>query len=69
MSSRSVPVQRDSPTSDICFSKTGFFCNGYQLYCRDGTEVAENVGCGGSCREVFGCARLEIRRVTGCVKW
>ena len=24
VSSRSVPVQRDKPTSDICFSKIGF---------------------------------------------
>jgi hypothetical protein len=34
--SRSVPVQRDGPTSDIWFSKIGFFSvhsNGYQLHC------------------------------------
>ena len=40
VSSRSVLVKRDKPTSDISFSKIGFkkcYSNGYQLYCRDGT--------------------------------
>ena len=38
--SRSVPVQRDRPTSDIYVSVRLYFSihsNGYELYCRDGT--------------------------------
>ena len=38
VSSRSVPVQRDKPKSDICQYDWIFniYSDGYQLYCRDG---------------------------------
>ena len=38
VNSRSVPVQRDRPTSDMCFSKIGFLAVIVMVinYCRDG---------------------------------
>ena len=68
MSSRSVPVQRDWQTSDICFSKIGFLAFiEIVINCTVGMEhKSQKIEVfGGSCREVFGCARLDIRRVTG----
>ena len=54
----------------ICFSKIGFLeCIVMVINCTEGMErKAQKIGCGGSCSEVFGCARLDIRRITGCVK-
>lgn len=75
VSNRSLSVQRDWPTSDILYASIRLFLMLLAFIamvskCTAGMErkVAENRGCGGSCRQVLGCARLDVR-VTGCGKW
>ena len=58
--SRAVPVQRNKPTSDIAMI----------INCTAGMErKLQKIEVMVVAAEVFGCARLDVRRVTGCVKW
>ena len=59
MSSRSVPVQRDRPTSDICFSKVGSLAFiAMVINCTTGMEH-KSLNIGGSCKELFGSEELQ----------
>ena len=64
VSSRSVTVQRDKPTSDVCFSKIVFLAFIARL-------ITSTAGMEHKSQKikVFGCARFDVRRVTRCVKW
>ena len=66
VSSRSVPVQRDGPTSDICFSKIGLLAFIVMVInCTAGMErKSQKIEFVVAAAERYVCVRD-----TGCVKW